>query len=207
MALDAHEVSRRPCSKLFVNILWRSQLYTKTRWPFLWDEFGKHVTIRSISRALVSMGWSKKVARQIAKERNEYSRDFYLHNLSAFRSYHLVFVDESGCDKRAGFRRTGWSLSVFYRSKYSSFTGIDAIRSYLHMLKMGLYCDGYSKALPTPMFSRISSNNFYNTATDGRSQSLLSSWITLLFIVQWRSSSCAQIPALSLCISHLIHRI
>ncbi|OQD68577.1 hypothetical protein PENANT_c109G00802 [Penicillium antarcticum] len=26
-----------------------------------------------------------------------------------FRSYHLVYVDESGCDKRIGFRRTGWS--------------------------------------------------------------------------------------------------
>ena len=23
--------------------------------------------------------------------------------------YHYVFVDESGCDKRIGFRRTGWS--------------------------------------------------------------------------------------------------
>lgn len=25
------------------------------------------------------------------------------------RNYHMVYVDESGCDKRAGFRRTGWS--------------------------------------------------------------------------------------------------
>jgi transposase len=28
--------------------------------------------------------------------------------MSAFRSYHLVFVDESGYDKRIGFKRTGW---------------------------------------------------------------------------------------------------
>lgn len=26
-----------------------------------------------------------------------------------FQSYHLVYVDESGCDKRVRFRRTGWS--------------------------------------------------------------------------------------------------
>ena len=32
-----------------------------------------------------------------------------MHKLSAFRSYQLVYVDESGCDKRIGFRRTGWS--------------------------------------------------------------------------------------------------
>jgi hypothetical protein len=76
---------------------------------FLWDEFEVLVTTSAVSRALASIGWSKKVARRVAKERNPDLRDFYLHNLSAFRSYHLVYVDESGCDKRIGFRRTGWS--------------------------------------------------------------------------------------------------
>lgn len=34
----------------------------------------------------------------------------YIYNLSvSFHSYQLVYVDESGCDKRVGFRRTGWS--------------------------------------------------------------------------------------------------
>jgi len=32
-----------------------------------------------------------------------------MYNLSAFQSYHLVYVDELGCDKRIGFRRTGWA--------------------------------------------------------------------------------------------------
>ena len=63
----------------------------------------------SIRRALVAKGWSKKTARQHARERNADLRELYLHNLSDFQSYHLVYVDESGCDKRAGFRRTGWS--------------------------------------------------------------------------------------------------
>lgn len=49
------------------------------------------------------------MARRIAQERNADLRDYYLLQLSDFRSYHLVFIDESGCDKRAGFRRTGWS--------------------------------------------------------------------------------------------------
>ncbi|KAJ6135044.1 hypothetical protein N7512_000204 [Penicillium capsulatum] len=51
----------------------------------------------------------EKVARQHAKERNADLRDLYLHNLSNFQSYHLVYVDESGCGKRAGYRRLGWS--------------------------------------------------------------------------------------------------
>jgi hypothetical protein len=54
---------------------------------FLWDEFGKYVTIQSISRALASVGWWKKAARQIAKGRNADLQDSYLHNLSSFKSY------------------------------------------------------------------------------------------------------------------------
>ena len=67
---------------------------------FLWDEFGTLVSTHSFSRTLKAAGWSRKVARQIAREQNANLRDFYLHN---------VFIDESGCDKRIGFRRTGWS--------------------------------------------------------------------------------------------------
>jgi transposase len=76
---------------------------------FLWDEFEAMVTTSTISRTLKSAGWSKKACRRVASGRNADLRDYYLHNLSSFRSYHLVYVDESGCDKRIGFRRTGWS--------------------------------------------------------------------------------------------------
>lgn len=76
---------------------------------FLWDEFNILVTMHSIGRAPKGVGWFKKAARRVAQERNADLRDIYLHNLSEFRSYHLVYIDESGCDRRVGFRRTGWS--------------------------------------------------------------------------------------------------
>ena len=78
---------------------------------FVLDEFNAHVTPSSIGRALKSRGWTKKTIRRIAKGRNADLRDLYMHNSwdSGFRSYHYVFVDESGCDKRSGFRRMGWS--------------------------------------------------------------------------------------------------
>jgi transposase len=75
----------------------------------LYDEFNVLVSYSSIGRALASIKWTKKVIRRIANERNAELRDFYMHKVSAFRSYQLVYVDESGCDKRIGFRRTGWS--------------------------------------------------------------------------------------------------
>lgn len=48
--------------------------------------------------------------RQKAKERNTDLRDDYRHLISEFCSYHLIYVDESGCDKRIGPRKTGWYL-------------------------------------------------------------------------------------------------
>jgi hypothetical protein len=60
----------------------------------------------SIRRALVAHNWSKKVSRQRAREQNPDLRESYLHNISDFHSYHLVYVDESGCDKRGGIEFT-----------------------------------------------------------------------------------------------------
>jgi hypothetical protein len=91
------------------HLLEKPGLYLDEMALFLWDEFEAVVTAMSISRALKSIGWSKKVARSVAKERNVDLRDYYLYNFSAFHSYQLVYVDKSGCDKRIGFRRTGWS--------------------------------------------------------------------------------------------------
>jgi hypothetical protein len=59
----------------------------------------QHITVViQHSRALSQAGWSKRTAQQNTKEQNPQLRDFYQHKLSEFRSYHLVFVDESGCD-------------------------------------------------------------------------------------------------------------
>lgn len=75
----------------------------------LQDAFNIQVTTVSISRTLTLIGWSRKSIHRVARQRNADLQDLYLHNLSAFRSYHLIYIDESGCDKRNGFRRTGWS--------------------------------------------------------------------------------------------------
>jgi hypothetical protein len=91
------------------HLLEKPQLYLDEMAIFLWDEFQVRVEPWTISRALKREGWSKKVSKQKARQRNPDLRDGYMHYISDFLSYHLVFVDESGCDKRAGFRRTAWS--------------------------------------------------------------------------------------------------
>ncbi|TPR10100.1 RNase H family protein [Aspergillus niger] len=107
------------------HLLEKPGLYLDEMAMFLWDEFGLQVATSSISRALSSVGWSKKTVQQKAKEQNPDLRDEYIHEISEFKSYQLVFVDESGCDKRIGFRRTGWApsgiapvqVSRFHRDK------------------------------------------------------------------------------------------
>jgi transposase len=84
-------------------------LYLEEMVLFVLDKFKLQVTTYSIARALKSIGWSKKTIRRIEKGRNADLRDLYVHNTSHFLSYQYVFVVESGCDKRIGYRRTGWA--------------------------------------------------------------------------------------------------
>jgi transposase len=69
-------------------------------------------TVRGLARLNISPAsalHTNKAAKQKAKKRNPDLRDAYFHFISDFSSYHLVYVDESGCDKRIGFRKRGWS--------------------------------------------------------------------------------------------------
>lgn len=91
------------------HLLEKPGLYESETILFLMDEFDVLVTDSSIERALRSRGWTKKQIRRIANERNADLRDHYLYQISSLSSEHFVFVDESGCDKCIGFRRTGWS--------------------------------------------------------------------------------------------------
>ena len=52
------------------HLLEKPGLYLDEMVVFLWDEFEIIVTAMSISRALGSIGWPKKVARSVGKERN-----------------------------------------------------------------------------------------------------------------------------------------
>lgn len=76
---------------------------------FLRLDFSVAVSAATISRALAAQGWSKKTIKRKAQEQSAELRDQYAYDLTAFASYHLVYVDESGCDNRVGFRRTGWA--------------------------------------------------------------------------------------------------
>jgi hypothetical protein len=78
---------------------------------FFYDVSGVGVPPCNISRALKREGWLKKAAEHKFKERNTDLQDAYAPYVLNFPSYHLMVVDEPGCDKRVGFRQTGWTPS------------------------------------------------------------------------------------------------
>ncbi|KAJ3498762.1 hypothetical protein NLG97_g864 [Lecanicillium saksenae] len=77
------------------------------------EKFEVTVSERAVRRALASMNLTRKVARRIAQQRDPDLRDQYLHRISKYKSWQLIFVDESGCDKAMGNRRHGWALRGF----------------------------------------------------------------------------------------------
>jgi transposase len=78
---------------------------------FLSDRFGLEVSPTTMSRMLKTERWSRKTNGRVARQRNSDLRELYLYKLSDCRSYQLIFIDESGCDKRSGHRRQGWAPS------------------------------------------------------------------------------------------------
>jgi transposase len=85
-------------------------LYRCETADFLYRRFGKRISERSIGRTLRSISWTRTTIHRITQQRDAHLRDYYLHRILKYESYQLVFVDESGCDGRAGHRHRGWSL-------------------------------------------------------------------------------------------------
>jgi transposase len=111
----ANRAGRRSCitpameNALCDLLLEQPYLYRSEMADFLYRKFRKRISERSLGRFLRSIGWTRTMIHRIAQQRSADLRDYYLHKMSQYKSYHLVFVDESGCDGRAGYRRWGWS--------------------------------------------------------------------------------------------------
>ena len=95
-----------PMQKALRNLLTeRLYMYRYKMVDFLYCKFRKRVSERSISQTLRSIGWTRKAIHRIAQQRNADLRDYYLHRISQYESHQLIFVDESSCDRRAGYWR------------------------------------------------------------------------------------------------------
>jgi transposase len=102
-------IPRHVLDALLDHLLTKPDLYIDEMAEFILDEFEINASEHSVRRSLKACDWSKKKTQRVACERDRDLRDACLYELSEYKSYQLVFVDESGCDTLAGVRRTGWA--------------------------------------------------------------------------------------------------
>jgi len=82
--------------------------YSEMLW-FIFDEFGVVTTERTVRRVLRKRQWSRKVMRQVAKQRSQYLREDWIARIKDYHRDQFVFVDESACNQRSMDRKYGWS--------------------------------------------------------------------------------------------------
>jgi transposase len=61
---------------------------------YLWNEFEVAVSTSAVDKPLKPISWCKKTCRRVAQDRNANLRDCYMYQLSPFRSYQLVYVND-----------------------------------------------------------------------------------------------------------------
>jgi transposase len=76
---------------------------------YLFDRHGVNVSIPTVSRALAGAGWSFKIAKKRAEQRNETLRSHWRAKRLFWYQEQIVFIDESASSPRTGDRKRGWS--------------------------------------------------------------------------------------------------
>jgi len=76
---------------------------------FISEEFEEDVSITTIARTLKRRKLSYKVTRRVAQQQVPDLQHFYYYRLKLLgcRSYHMVFIDESGVSRPGMFQRKG----------------------------------------------------------------------------------------------------
>ena len=72
--------------------------------------FGVTVSTATISRTLKYMGCTRQVIKHIPVQRSEELRAKFMAEISVYDPSMLIWVDESGCDRRHSMRKWGYSL-------------------------------------------------------------------------------------------------
>jgi hypothetical protein len=78
---------------------------------FISEHFKEEISVTSITRALDKHKMTVKVMRRVAEQQKPELLHFYQYRLKKLgcRSYHLVFINESGFNKPCVFGRKGWA--------------------------------------------------------------------------------------------------
>ena len=72
--------------------------------------YGVYVSVSTICRAIKLMGFTRKTIHHIAVQQSELLRAEFMAQISVYNPEMIIWVDESGCDRRNSARKYGYSL-------------------------------------------------------------------------------------------------
>ena len=72
--------------------------------------FGVSISVSTICKALKWMGFTRKAMHHIALQQSEQLRAEFMAAISVYDPEMIIWVDESGCDRRNSTRKYGYSL-------------------------------------------------------------------------------------------------
>ena len=83
---------------------------------YLWEireelksQYGLDVSISTIYNCL-KKNFTRKKMQLIALQRDESARNTFVREVALYKAYFIIFVDETGCDRRNALRKYGYSV-------------------------------------------------------------------------------------------------
>lgn len=76
----------------------------------LFKKFGVPISVPTICRTLKSMGCTRQAMHHVALQRSDAARAQFMSEVSIYDPCMLVWLDESGCDRRDAVRKYGYSI-------------------------------------------------------------------------------------------------
>ena len=96
--------------RLFQLILRHPGIYLHELQHKLQEAFGVRVHVSTICRTLKFMGCTRQVIRHVALQQSEAMRAKFMAEVSIYDPSMIVWIDESGCDRRNSIRKYGYSV-------------------------------------------------------------------------------------------------
>ena len=91
-------------------ILENPGIYLQELQDELFDIFGVLVSVSTICRTLKYMGCTKQAMHRVAVQRSDALRAQFIAEISVYDPDMLIWIDETGCDRRHSSRRFGYSI-------------------------------------------------------------------------------------------------
>ena len=83
--------------------------------------FGVNISASTLCRSLQTMGCTRQVIRQIALQRSDEQRARFMAEVAVYDPSMLIWIDESGCDRRDSIRKRGYSLRRNYTERAQTY--------------------------------------------------------------------------------------